>query len=269
MRLALCLALVSLTAGRAGARPSPPASRPVDLPALVDVSKVRQHMRVFTDGEGNHLVVTSNPAAEVLQAFTFFGTAKQLYRQPAMAASSDGSKIGLSIYDPRITTFPGTRFETKGSSATCRCGKRSVALQPLPAAQAQQLLSGAEFRDTFWRREPHLLARDPNGIYYYVDQLEGRAQRVFAGPRGSMKLLRMKNLVADEAGELYITADGRLRLVLDKTSGPPSFRATWIRGAKRQELTVVDVAKPATRLLIYNELGVYSGEKLQRPCDVW
>jgi len=181
----------------------------------------------------------------------------------------------VSISDPRFSGTQSSSFRARRDQATYRCGKRSTALQELPAARARQLLAAAEFREVSWTRVPHVLARDENGSYYYVDEIlrqkdvPASGQRIFAGPRGGMKQLRMRNLVADDAGEIYITADGRLRLVLDRASEPPAWRATWVRGAKRQVLTVVDVENAATRRLIYNELGVYSGVKLQRPCDVW
>ena len=50
-----------------------------------------------------------------------------------------------------------------------------------------------------------------------------------------MKRLRMKNIVSDDRGEIFITNRGQLRLVLDKPSEQKGT-ATWIRGRRRTPL---------------------------------
>jgi len=77
-------------------------------------------------------------------------------------------------------------------------------------------------------------------------------------------------LIADTEGEIFTTKTGSLRYVTDRLNPP-----TWIQGGKKTTLTVVPIegADPKSDepinnyQLIYNELGVYLGEKLGNPCD--
>ena len=82
----------------------------------------------------------------------------------------------------------------------------------------------------------------------------------------------MKNLVVDPAGEIFITADGRLKLVVDYARSNEVQNATWIAGKDRRPLTVIPLKGSKdlrSRLFVYRELGVYAGIKLHLPCDDW
>ena len=114
-----------------------------------------------------------------------------------------------------------------------------------------------------WKTQGYALARDDKGTYYYVDRMrepEGNKNfRVFIGQRGAMKPAKMKNIVSDSEGDIFYTKKGELRLVLDKSE------QTWAKGKKQTKLTVLPVEDNV--VLIYSELGVYTGQSLGTPCD--
>ena len=76
-----------------------------------------------------------------------------------------------------------------------------------------------------------------------------------------MKRARMKNVVNDPSGQIFITNKGRLRLITGKA-------ATWLLGKRKKvKLTRVSLRTTATTVMIYKQLGVYLGRPLHRPCD--
>ena len=85
-----------------------------------------------------------------------------------------------------------------------------------------------------------------------------------------MKLQKMTNAVADTEGEIFTTKTGSLRYVTDRKNPP-----VWMEGKKKVVLIAVPIEgvdektnEPVNNYqLIYNDLGVYLGEKLGNPCD--
>ena len=143
-----------------------------------------------------------------------------------------------------------------------QCGKRETELQRLGTKEADKVLSTAVFKRRYWKRRAYALSRDDRGTYYYVDRLlpefGGKGFRLFVGPRGSMSLLPMTNIVSDSEGDIFATKSGELRLILRRKD------ATWVKGKHRTRLTHVPVRKNVA--MIYNDLGVYPGF-LGTPCD--
>jgi hypothetical protein len=84
--------------------------------------------------------------------------------------------------------------------------------------------------------------------------------RLYSGPRGSMKPLKMVNVVSDSEGDIFSTKSGELRLVLDKKE------SAWVQKGKRQPLKSLPVEDNVA--LIYADLGVYTGQPLGTPCDL-
>ncbi len=143
------------------------------------------------------------------------------------------------------------------------CGHRVTPLKLASRAETVATVERAVFKPRPHQRAPYALARDRAGVYYYVDRSTeaGRERdfRVFRGPRGKVRPLRMKDIVSDSEGDIFATRDGKLRLLLS------SSEAQWVRGARSQPLVVLPVAENFS--LIYTELGVYLGERLGLPCD--
>jgi len=144
------------------------------------------------------------------------------------------------------------------------CGFEESPLERIVGPERDRILKNATFeKESKWKREPYILARDTLGIYYYVDRYRreygGRHYRVFVGRRGALKLSKLKGVVEDSEGTVFSTTKGDLRLVVS-----PQTSAIWIRGKKRTELTFVEPAR--NMILIYDELGVYFGEDLGHIC---
>ena len=97
----------------------------------------------------------------------------------------------------------------------------------------------------------------------YVDQArepEGNKDfRVFRGQKGAVKPQKMVNIVSDSEGEIFITKAGKLRFVLNKSE------KTWVEGKKETKL--IDLPIDDNHVLIYTDLGVYTGQRLGTPCD--
>src|SRR5262249_40855215 len=156
-------------------------------------------------------------------------------------------------------------FGYRDKKYSVQCDKRTTVLTALTKDDAAKLLGPAKFMKTRWKRHAYALARDNTGVYYYVDQArepeENNDFRVFKGPKGALKRQEMINVVKDGEGSIFVTKNGKLRLILDK------HETSWIQGSsKPQQLTELDLAMTANASLIYNELGVYASEPLGTPC---
>jgi hypothetical protein len=149
---------------------------------------------------------------------------------------------------------------------TLHCEKRTTAMTALSKEDAQKLLAGAKFMNNKWKRRAYTLARDNSGVYYYVDQArepEGNKDfHIYKGPKGAVKQQEMVNVVSDGEGNIFVTKNGKLRLVLDK------HEQSWIAGnGKPTQLTQLDLNMFVNSILVYTELGAYTGETLGTPCD--
>jgi hypothetical protein len=98
---------------------------------------------------------------------------------------------------------------------------------------------------------------------FFVDRLRepenNKAFRLFVGPRGSLKLTKMTNVVSDSQGYIFSTKKGELRLVLDLK------HPVWVAG--KTETALVRLPRDENRVLTYTDLGVYTGQRLGTPCD--
>ena len=84
--------------------------------------------------------------------------------------------------------------------------------------------------------------------------------RLCAGIKGAMKLQKMTNVVSDSEGDIFSTKTGSLRLVLDK------HETIWVQSEKKTKLVFLDPVED-NHVMIYTDLGVYTGEPLGTPCD--
>jgi hypothetical protein len=227
---------------------------------------------VCTDGKG-HYVVMAATAEDSKQLF--YGDGKKFVQvaEPPWGVGRD------SFLDPRFfnktanSNFRGVDYrlyssvELDAEKKTCavRCGDRTIPFQLVEAEKATGLLKAAKYERNPQKYVPFALLRDTNGNYYLVERgfhpEDEKNFRVHVGPKGSMKLQEMKDIVSDSEGQIFSTKKGELRLVVDRAQAP-----VWIEGAKKKlELRVVPVAENMP--LIYNELGVYTGARLGTPCD--
>jgi len=184
---------------------------------------------------------------------------------------------GNWFFDPRETNpqnnpgFRGydlrfySRVEADRSKGTCSvtCGARAVELKLLDDKAKAAAISGAKFVPSPNDREPYALARDRKGTYYYVDRGNtaetAKDFHLYRGQRGRLKPLSMRDVVSDSEGEIFASETGKLRLIVGKEE------AQWIATTAPQKLTRLPLAENYG--LIYNELGVYLGDRLGVPCD--
>jgi hypothetical protein len=225
-------------------------------PEPADISEVKDKLVVLRDAKGHHLAVV--PFGD-FSDHLYYGDGKTMYLQRIYAGGSNGAEsFNRSLWDPRV------RAEVRFSEGKywVECGTRKTTLTPLPKEDAAKVIDSAKFLKERWNRRAYALARDDRGTYYYVDKIRddsSKGFRLYAGPRGKMKLLKMTNVVSDSAGDIFSTKDGELRLILNAND----FR--WIAGKKEAKLVPLPLQENAG--LIYSELGVYDGEKLGTPCD--
>jgi hypothetical protein len=235
-------------------------------PAAVDVSAVRDRLAVWSDGKKHFLALVMTSKFDSPIFWSHDG--KSFYQQRVTSGANDGfdddlKMLARNFWEPRGLGFSaeaGFDYRKEERKLVVECGSRKTTMERLDDAAARDLLSAASFKASLWDRYAYALARDDTGRYYYVDNLrESKNFRLFAGPRGALKLLKMTNVVSDSEGDIFSTAKGDLRLILSKKE------STWIVRQKHTRLVWLPVDD--NRALIYNDLGVYSGMPLGTPCD--
>lgn len=230
-----------------------------------DVSAYRDKLKVLTDGKGHYVAVLPFTISDGPDTgYLFYGDGKEMWAQRRIGGGRNGNESFDSVFwEPRVASGYQANFGFKDGKWTVQCDERKTELTALSKEDAGKLLAGAKFYKTRWKRRAYALARDNSGTYYYVDRArepEGNKDfRVFRGPKGAVKPQKMVNVVSDTQGDIFVTSAGKLRLVLDKGE------QSWLQGGKTTKLTSVPVEDNA--VMIYSELGVYSGERLGTPCD--
>lgn len=218
---------------------------------------------LLTDGKSHYVAIVPFDSGE--DTF-FYGNGKRFFSVPVRGGGSSGNERFNRVFaDPRyyiqFTQQSDLTFD-KGKY-TVTCGKTTTPLQVVDTKTAGPLLAAATFEPSPRKRQAYALARNSNGVYYYVDQ--GRSPetsknfRLFIGPKGALKLQQMTNIVSDSEGDVFSTKTGSMRLVIGKKE------PTWIAG--KQSTTLLPVPIEDNLAMIYTELGVYAGEPMGTPCD--
>lgn len=241
-----------------------------DSPAEIAAAD-RARTTVCTDGKSHYVALA--PDERLIYAL-FYSDGKQWYRVPA---EESGALSGGHFLEPRFiaptknSDFRGLDmriysevvFDKDKQTCTLFCGERKTELQVVPEVKATPLLAAAKFIENPRQFVPYALARDDRGMYYYVDRgatpVSAKRFRLFTGQRGNLKLQQMTNVVSDSEGDVFSTKTGSLRLIIDRRE------STWIEGEKPRKLMLVPVRQNLG--LIYNELGVYAGQRQGTPCD--
>ena len=253
-------AILAVACGLVGTALAGPAPRAADKPKPIDAKPVFDKLEAFRDDLGNVYVVPKPDAFSFddAQQWVFYGDGKALYQQRIIGASqTSGHDYEFNIWSPRAKGMQAASLGPSDGkmSLECRNSKDGLrALRPLAADEARTLFQRATFYAPLWQRQAHMLARDDDGVYYYVDEIRdelgGNGQRVYVGQKGAMKELAMTNIVNDSAGEIYATKTGQLKIVKGENGN-----AYWMKGGKKTSLTVLDLYD--NRYLIYRELGIY------------
>jgi len=241
------------------------ASPPKKKSATIDVKAVIDQLDVYRDDTGSYVVVAKpGQLTETHDKWVFHGTAKAMYQQRIIGSSSDSNGYEYAVWSPRVRgrSHAGVLIDKDGLRVECVAKGDPQKLALVPADEAKTFLARAKFLPPLWQRRTQFLARDEDGVYYFVDRLDdehgGKGHRVFVGQKGAMKQLAMKNVVSDSAGEIYATRSGELKIVTGADG-----KAIWKKGGKKSELVVLDPWP--NRYLIYRELGIYGA--LGAVCD--
>jgi hypothetical protein len=253
----LLLVPAAFAKGKAAAPAAP------DEPALdaIDISGFKDKLQIITDGKGHYIVV--DPWGD--EKRTYYGDGKRFHAQRVSTSGRQGTEAwDRTFWEPRVNAvWKGGGGLRKGNKYTAQCGVRATEMQPVGADETAKILESASFYGPLWKYRPYALARDDKGTYYYVDRPRepenNKAFRLFSGKRGSMKPLKMTNIVSDSLGDIFITKGGELRLVLDLK------KPLWVEPKGKTELSKLPVED--NTIMIYSDLGVYSGQRLGTPCD--
>lgn len=255
-----------VAAGWAGAGPLPVATaraEAADAPGeAVDVAADKPKMVVLTDGKKHQVAIV--PFAEDSFAGFFYGDGASFWQQRVFGGGSVGHESFDKVFwDPRAHAPYQASLQLRDGKYTMTCQERKTELKPVPEAEAKALLDDAKFYKPRWKRQAYALARDNTGRYYFVDRArepEGNKNfRLFVGQKGRMKAQKMTNVVSDSAGDIFATRTGELRLILNQGE------SLWQERGKQTRLVSLPVED--NHVMIYSELGVYTGEKLGTPCD--
>ena len=259
MRLA-CVALVLLAPMAASASGSTGSDGEV-----IDITPYKPKMKVLTDGKGHYLAVMPFTISDGPDTgYLFYGDGKEFWAQRRFGGGRNGDEsFDTTFWEPRVDSGWKANFGYKDKKYSVQCDERKTELTALDKAEAQKILDSAKFMKTRWKRKAYALARDNSGNYYYVDRMrepeDSKDFRIFRGPKGALKPLKMTNVVSDTEGDIFVTKAGKLRLVLSKGEH------VWLQGSKSTKLTPLDPGD--NHVLIYSELGVYEGQPLGTPCD--
>ncbi len=231
-----------------------------DKPDKVDLAAQADKVEVYRDEMGSYYVVPKLDAYDKqgdADQWVFYGDGKTLYRQRVLSSTLKPGDRHWMLWGPRAINLAAGYLEIRDKpSLECRKEKGAPprALVQLAADEARTLLKKATAYAPLNQRNPHLLARDDEGSYYYIDELRaeygGNGYRLFIGQKGAMKEVALTNILHDSAGELFATKNGSI-----KVAGRHDGAVYWVKGDKKIELTSVDPL--IDHYLVWRELGIY------------
>jgi hypothetical protein len=236
---------------------------PGPVAPVVDVAPFKDKLEVLGDGKKHYVALV--PFEEGGWKHVFYsGDGKTFHLQRIIGSGSTGREaFDLTFWEPRVKARYQASIELKNGKYEVLCDSRKTELQLLPREEADKVIAGATFHEALWRFRAFALARDDKGTYYFVDRQREPEDslnfRLYSGQRGSLKPLKMVNVVSDSEGQIFSTKAGDLRLVLDRKE------AAWVKGKARTTLTPLPIEDNAQ--LIYTDLGAYTGQRLGTPCD--
>jgi hypothetical protein len=247
---------------------SPPKT---EAPPPADISAVKDKLVAYSDGKSHYLLLalTTNSDSPIFWS----ANGKDFYQLRIGGGGSEGGDAALkrldrTFWEPRVNAPYQASLQYKKEGAApgeveIQCSERKTMLKPVPADETKKLLADGKLYKARWNHRAYALARDKTGKYYYVDRQrepeESKNFRLWAGPKGAMKPQKMTNVVSDSEGDIFSTRTGQLRLILGKQE------TTWIKDDKPTKLIWVPVDD--NHVMIYTDLGVYTGEPLGTPCD--
>jgi hypothetical protein len=240
-------------------------------PAAADVTAVKDKLTIWSDGKKHFvaMALTTNSDSPVFWS----NDGKSFYQLRIGGGGSEGDDKDLksldrTFWEPRVNapyqaSLDYKNKDGKPAALEVQCNERHTALTKSSDADAKTLIGAATFYKSRWQHRAYALARDNTGKYYYVDRQrepeDSKSFRLWAGQKGALKPQKMVNVVSDSQGDIFSTKHGELRLIIGKQE------TSWIQNSKPTKLTWVPIDD--NHVLIYTDLGVYTGEPLGTPCD--
>ena len=275
----------ALTAGAASpaapppAPPSPaagtaaPAAAALTAPALradqpLDAAGLREKLAIFGDGE--HHVVALVPFAGT-DAPLLSGHPARLYKARVVGGGRDGDRaFDLVFWDPRFPAGAQRSFSFREGKATLSCGGREITLAHVKGPKARRIIESAALLKPPWRRIPHALARDDDGVYYLLDgargpdgeAIEGKGWALWVGAKAKMAPVALTDVLRDGGGLLAITSGGKLKVSRGEDG---KTKAEWVTSSGARPLVWIEPSDNGP--LLYRELSPYAGQALGTPCD--
>jgi hypothetical protein len=247
---------------------APKSKAASDTPPSSDISAVKDKLTLWSDGKKHYVAMVMTTSSD--SPIFWSNDGKSFYEMRIHGGGSEGDDTALkrldrSFWEPRVNAGYQSSLDYSGETKklTVQCVERKTDLAKVAPDEAKKLVDGGKFFKPRWGRYAYALARDNTGKYYYVDNVRepdgAKNFRLYAGPKGSLKLQKMTNVVSDSQGDIFSTINGELRLILAKQD------STWIANEKPKKLVWVPVED--NHIMIYTDLGVYTGEPLGTPCD--
>jgi hypothetical protein len=262
LSVGLGLGVLAGGGGADGKGPAEQIAQQAPAEPVVDVVAVKDKLRILTDGKKHYLALI--PFDDSGWTHVYYGDGKTFHALRIIGSGASGKEsFDLTFWEPRVKARYQASVEFRGGKYGVQCDTRKTELTAVPEPESTAMIAGATFHKPLWRFRAFALARDDRGNYYYVDRQREPEDslnfRLFSGPRGSLKPLKMVNVVSDSEGQIFSTKAGDLRLVLDRKE------AAWVKGKARTKLTPLPIEDNAA--LIYTDLGAYTGQRLGTPCD--
>ena len=248
-------------------------------PKKIDLKPILDKLWVLQGDGGHHIIVVPPWEKKAIRAMKLklaglmlFGKNHVYYKQYVNSSGSDGTKkFSKHFVDNRVQR--GGELNYNQGVITLRCGKRTTKLKMIEGDRRRGILHNSVFYERFWQRRSVALARDNLARYYFVDRLtSGQGFRLYYGPKGALKRLRLVDVAQDSEGSVFATRKGSL--VLSRTRvgtgrfSRSSYTVKWVT-KKGKEKQLKYIPPRLNRLLIYRDLGVYAGQKFGTPCDVY
>lgn len=234
-----------------------PAAADVKLTQVIDRATVKGDLTALRDPQSNTTVLVYR--AGVDQPRIFVGDGKQFFEQIVLGFTGDAPDMTNYVVAPRARPLGRSNFDLFKGTYTYSCDEKDiVSLVNIPITEVTKILANATLRTSAVVHRTAVFARDAAGIYYFADRLHdeygGSGFRVFVGKRGKLKQLPLVDVANDEAGMVFETKTGEIRLTVDKNK---ERTVTWNVKGKTKNLTWLD--PQLASFIIHRELGIYSG----------
>ncbi len=238
-----------------------PSAADIKLTKVIDITTVKGDLTALRDPQSNTIVLVYRDGLDAPRIFV--GNGNQFFEQIVIGFAGNPPNQTITIVAPRARPRASTHFDMSDGKYTFTCDEKDVvSLVNLTPSEVTKVVAKATLRSSAIVRRTAVLARDAAGIYYFVDRLKfefgGSGFRVFVGKRGKLKQLPLVDVADDEAGMVFETKTGEIRLTIDRSKARVETNTvTWNSRGRAKELTWLD--PESASYLIKRELGIYAG----------